>query len=176
MKFNHRDPTRHPRERVFTTQRDRLLEVVPYLKGVERVSQLSRADLADGVVQIRNEWTGSPSALPLLLRPLVPPQVLVWRDDTHWDPERWQATWSMEVPAMGPAASIVGVSRFEVDGAGSAVVVEGEFRFFPERLPQAPNMPPQMTPMFEKFVVGLIVPMVRDAGRAVARFLDDQDS
>ena len=173
MQFSSRDESKHPRDAVFATQRDRLLEVVPFLSGVERVQQLSREDRSDSVVVVRNEWTGSPSALPILLRPFVPPQVLRWRDETLWDPATWVATWSMEVPALGPAVSIHGTSRFEIVAKGSAVAVQGEFTFHPERLPRAPDMSPRMTPIFERFVVSLIVPMIRDSSRAVTRFLDD---
>ncbi len=172
MRFTHSEPTRHPRPTVFAAHRDRLLEVVPFLDTVQAVQALSRADHADGTVVLRHRWTGTPNALPALLRPMIPPQALVWEDTTTWDKGAWEARWVITLPALGPVFEVKGTNRFLETPQGCTVEVEGDVALYPDRAAELGNIPPAMLPMIERFAIALVVPLIKQSGHAVAKVLD----
>lgn len=173
MRFEVQEKAKYLREMVFATHRDRLEDIARYLPDVERVELRSRSRHATGKEQQTHLWTGSPSALPLLIRPLVPPALLQWQQVTVWDTSTWTATWTIEVPGLGAAIAANGKNVYVADGTSCRIDLDGEFSFHPERVPQLASVPTSMVPMIEKLVVGLIVPMIERTGSAVAKYLDD---
>ncbi len=172
MDFSHVERTTHPRSLVFRTHRDRLPEVIAHLDTVRAVSQRSRTEHAGGIVELSHRWEGTEAALPALIRPFVPPQLLIWHEVALWDRAQWLCEWTIEVPALGPVVTIAGVNRFDEGPTGCDVAVQGAFTFHPERIPQLPQLPPAAVPFIERFVVALILPMLRQSGRAVAALLE----
>lgn len=173
MQFEVQEQTRHPRSTVFAAHRDRIEDIARHLPDVEKIEIRSRSRHADGrEVQIQL-WTGSPSALPVMIRPLVPPALLQWRQETTWDPNAWTADWDIEVPGLGPAIVARGRHLYTDAPAGCRIELQGDFEFHPERVPQLAQVPAAAVPLVEKAVVRLIVPMIRRTGSAVAAFLDE---
>ena len=173
MRFEVRETTKYPREVVFATHRDRLEDIARYLPDVEKIDLRGRSRHAGGREQQTHLWTGSPSALPLLFRPFVPPNLLVWQQVTTWDPSTWTATWAIEVPGLGQAIVANGTNVYVDHGGSCRIDLDGDFAFHPERVPQLAAIPSSMAPMIEKVVVGLIVPMIERTGSAVAKYLDE---
>lgn len=172
MRFDVQDDAPFPRELVFRTHRDALPEIAPRMTEVERVERRGRAVTATGVITQTHRWVGHPSALPLLLRPLVPADMLRWEDESRWDPSTWTCSWRVTVPALGPMADITGTHTYTETPTGCRIALEGTFDFHPERVPQL-TLPPGAVPIVERFVVALIVPLVTKSGRAVVAYLQD---
>jgi hypothetical protein len=174
MRFEVREQTRYPRAIVFAAHRDRLEEIAAYLPDVEKVELRSRTRHAGGREVQHHWWTGSPSALPAVIRPMVPPALLQWRQTTTWDPATHTASWEIEVPGFGQAIVATGRNVYVEERGVCRIELEGDFEFHPERIPQLKAVPTAAVPLVEKGVVKLIVPMIERTGAAVARFLDDQ--
>ena len=174
MRFEVQERTTHARPAVFAASRDRLEQIVAYLEGVERVDLRSRARSAGGHEEQTYRWYGTSAALPALIRPLIPPSLLSWQQHTVWDVSRWTATWHIHVPGLGEAVQSRGTNVYHEDGAGCRIDLEGEFEFHPERVPELKGVPQAAVPMLEKFMVSLIVPLVKRSGEAVARYLTEQ--
>lgn len=172
MRFEVREQAKYPRSVVFAAHRDHLEDIVRYVADVERVELRSRSRHAGGREQQTHLWTGSPSALPVLLRPMVPSSMLTWQQVTTWDPATWTATWQIDVPGLGAAISANGTNVYAEDGGACRIDIDGDFSFHPERVPQLQSIPTAMVPMIEKVVVGMIVPMIERTGSAVAKYLD----
>jgi hypothetical protein len=173
MRFDVAETLAHPLDLVFSTHRDRLVETVPFLEEVERLECQSIVRHASGTVEQVHLWHGSPKVLPLLLRALVPAHLLQWRQHTFWDPAERVARWEIAVPGLGTAVESSGTNTYAAAGAGTRITIDGSFAFHPDRvegLSQA--IPASAVPIVERVVVGMIVPMVKRTGAAVAQLLD----
>lgn len=169
MHFSHTTTCRYAPDRLFRTYRDHLVDIAPYIASVERVQERSRTTHADGSVELAHLWFGTAQAVPVFVRPFVNPQLLQWMDHTRWHADTRIARWRIELPTLGSAVTATGTYRFEDHRKGGQVVAEGDFAIDPRALPPAFA---QAKPMIERMVVGLLEPMVADAGGAVVRWLD----
>lgn len=173
MRFTVHETVPFAPERVFTAERDELAAIVPFLSDVEGVTLRSEVTGADGDAVQVHRWLGSPRALPVFVRPMVRPELLMWDQTTRWSAGTLTATWSIVVPAMGDAVEARGTRTYQLQGRGTgcAVVVEGDITFR-TAAPGAMGVPPTAAPFVERFVVGLVVPMVGRTTVAVGRYLE----
>jgi hypothetical protein len=172
MQFSHTTTCRFSAQRLFCTYRDHLSDIAPLIRSVRRVSRHSRTDLADGRVDLVHHWHGTPDAVPAFIRPFVQPEMLRWTDTTRWDPHSLTAAWRIELPALGTAVHATGTYRFETHKTDGCVIATGDLSL------NAAMLPPAMLPakaMIEKMIIGLLEPMVADAGDAVVQWLQQQD-
>jgi len=173
VKFSVEDRTRFSRELVYTTHRDRFVEIAPTLDEVASVRRLSSSRDAKGVVVQRHDWQGSSAALPVFLRPMVPEGLLRWTDEVVWDPAAWTATWTITLPGLGPVADIRGVNRYTQLRHGCKIVLDGNVAFHAEHIPQM-KLPPGTAKIIERFVVALVVPLLKKSGKAVIATLESE--
>lgn len=173
MRFEVRETTGHPRPRVWAAHRDQLEEIVRLLPDVERVELRARSRHAGGREEQSHRWQGRPEVLPAAIRPFVPPHLLTWNQRTVWDPHTWTATWTIDVPALGPAVEAGGKNVYVEEQGLCVIALDGDFAFRPELVPQMKGIPAGAVPMVEKLVVSMIVPLVRRSGEAVARYLSE---
>ena len=173
MQFSHTTRSRFTPQELFRTYRDHLVEIAPLIGSVQRVERRSRSTLADGSVELVHLWYGTAEAVPVFIRPFVQVEMLRWLDYTRWDAHSLTASWRIELPALGEAVRAAGTYRFEADGDGGRVVAVGDLSL------NTAGLPPAMVsakPLVEKMVVGLLEPMVEDAGGAVVRWLEGRES
>lgn len=175
MDFNVTETARYPRERVFRAHRDEFCTIAARMPEVSRVTRRSRSAHADGTIEQVHRWNGAPAALPMLLRPLVPVELLEWDDESRWNPHSWRCDWKILVPGLGPMADIYGSQTYEETKAGCRMTLSGHFNFHPERVPKL-TLPPGARPIIERFIVGLIVPLLKKSGKAIVAHLDAQKS
>ena len=173
MRFEVRDTNRFPRPTVFAVHRDELEQIAASMPDVERVEVRGRSRHADGREEQITHWAGSPSALPALIRPMVPASMLQWRQTTLWDPRTYVATWTIDLPGLGGAVHATGSNRYLEAPGGTTIEVEGDFAFRPEVVPQLKSIPASAVPIVERAVVSMIVPMIERTGSAVAKYLDE---
>ena len=170
MDFSVSDDAPFPRPLVFATHRDEFETIAPRMAEVDRVRLKSQSVHADGTIEQKHEWFGHPKALPLLIRPLVPSEMLHWFGISHWNPHTFVATWTVEVPALGPMADITGKQAYVETPQGCRIDLSGSFDFHPERVPRL-KLPPGAVPVVERFIVSLIVPLLQKSGNAVVEHL-----
>ncbi len=173
MKFNLTDEIAFPRDEVFTTHRDRLVELVEYLPNVDAVDIESREE-ADGVVKLVNRWKGASSDVPAPLRPVIKPEMLTWIDRASWDGERYRCDWNITLTALPDAVTAKGFNLFLDEGDETVVQMSGEFIIHPDKVPGMPSfMAKRLAPTLEKFVVGLLQPNLKRSNKAVEEYLED---
>lgn len=173
MKFSLVDEIPHPRALVFSTHRDKLQELVPYLPNVASVATESR--VVDGaVVRLVNLWTGASTDVPAPIRPLVKPEHLTWVDRAAWDQDRWRCDWEITLTALPDAVTARGFNTFLEEGADTIIQMNGEFVIHPDRIPGVPAFVARAAgPALEKFVVGLLQPNLRKSNQAVQQWIED---
>lgn len=175
MKFSLVDEIPWPRELVFSTHRDKLLELVPYLPSVDSVVIRSRADDGD-VVRFDNLWSGASDDVPAVLRGLIKPEMLTWVDTAAWDVGRYRCDWSIDLSALPGAITARGTNSFRDEGEDTVIQMQGEFIVHPERIRGAPTfLVRKAQPAIERFVVGLLQPNLKQSNAAVAQYLEDHE-
>jgi hypothetical protein len=173
MKFSLVDEIPHPRELVFTTHRDKLPELVPYLGQVKSIEVESRTEEGP-VVRLVNRWTASDSDVPAPIRPLLKPERLTWLDKANWDMSRWRCDWEITLSALPEAVTARGSSSFLEEGAETIVQMSGEFLIHPDRVPGVPTFVAKAAaPALEKFIIGLLQPNLRKSNQAIQQYIED---
>ena len=177
MNFQWTDTLEHPRPNVWETRRDRIFDLVPHMKNVIRIERRGSERHADGIVTTHHRWYGSQEEVPILFRPIIPPEMLWWTEHTRWDPATFTCTWNIDLPVLPEVVTARGVNRYEADGKKTIVHMEGEFTVHPDKLPPVPGVPQllvrQAAPRLEAWVVHLLEPNLKEANRAVERFLSE---
>lgn len=173
MKFSLTDEIPFPRDIVFATHRDKLLELVPYLPNVKSVVVRSRA-VEDGVIKLVNVWTGTTDDVPTVIRSLIKPDMLTWVDTATWDEGRWRTDWDIDITALAGAVTARGYNTFREEDGETVLHMQGEFTIHPEKVPGVPGFVARAAaPTLERFVVGLLEPNLRKTNQAVRRYIED---
>lgn len=156
---------------MFRTHRDEIGGIAAHLPAVRSVELRSRTQHARGTLELVHRWYGTKSALPALIRPAVPQDLLVWDQRTVWDPAGWVADWTIDVFSVGGAVVCDGRNTYLEGRRGCVIEVRGDFAFRPERVPQLSGVPRAAVPVVERAVVSVIVPLIKQTGAAVAAYL-----
>lgn len=173
MKFSLVDEIPHPRELVFSTHRDKLLELVQYLPNVASVATESRTEEGP-LVKLVNIWTGASGEIPAPVRPLMRTEHLMWVDRATWDTDRWRVDWEITLSAVPEAVSARGFNTFLEEGNETIIQMNGEFLIHPERVAGVPTfVARRAAPALERFVVGLLQPNLRRSNQAVQQYIED---
>ena len=175
MKFQLAERTHFDTDLMFKTHRDDLLALVPYMTLVERIRAEGREQRADGTMVLTHRWLCTKEAVPAMIRPMIPPNMLVWIGRATWNPHRRTCSWTIEIPGLGPAVSIHGVHSYLADGTGTQVELAGDFAIHAEKIP---NLPPMITgPMvaaIERYITHVIVGVMKATHQAVIAYLEDR--
>jgi hypothetical protein len=171
MKFRSESTISHPREAVFAAYRDRLPEVVSYLEDISAVNVLQREE-AGAVVKLHNEWVSS-REIPKIAQSILKPEHLRWDDHAAWDGAAWRCSFEIKTRAFRENVRCTGTNTFLVQGAGTKVVLEGEFSVSLKDVPGVPWMlAGTIVPQIEKFIIALIQPNLEKVNQALGKFLD----
>lgn len=174
MKFSLVDEIPHPRDLVFSTHRDKLVDLVPYLLNVQSVVVESRVVEGD-LVKLTNLWTGASDDVPAPIRPLLRPEHLTWVDRAVWDGAKYRTDWEITLTALPEAVVARGFNTFLEEGGETVIQMNGEFLIRPDRIPGIPAFVAKAAaPAFERFVVGLLQPNLRRSNSAVRQYIEDQ--
>ena len=173
MKFHIVDEIPYERELVFSTHRDKLLELVPYFGNIDKIEVPSR-DEEDGIVRFENMWYGKSGDIPAPLRPILSADRLKWLDRAEWDENNWRCQWEIEIPVLPGAITARGMNRFRDEGGETVIEMNGEFIVHADKVPGIPTFAAKrILPILERFIVAQLEPNLRNANRAVERYIDD---
>lgn len=171
MKFRSESTINHPREAVFAAYRDRLSEVIRYLDDISAVNVLAR-DEAGAVVKLHNEWVSN-REVPKVAQSIIKPEHLRWDDHASWDASAWRCGFEIKTRAFRENVRCVGTNTFLEVGAGTKVVLEGDFEVNLKDVPGVPRfLAGTIIPQIEKFIIALIQPNLEKVNQAVGQYLD----
>ncbi len=177
MEFQLTEHSRFDPDLMFRTHRDDLQALVPYMTAVERVRAEGREQRADGTCVLTHRWVCTPEAVPPMIRPMIPPNMLVWIGRATWNPHTRSCAWEVSIPGLGPAVSVTGVHRYQDAAPGTRVELERPPAIHAAKLP---NLPPiisaPIVSAIERFITQVIVNVMKATHRAVIAYLDDQTS
>jgi hypothetical protein len=162
----------YPRDLVFRTYRDKLLELVPYLPNIRGIEQRSRED--DGPrTKLVNVWKGG-GDIPKVARAVLSEKMLMWTDHAAWDESAWLCHWRMEAHSFTEAVHAEGDNRFLEADTSCILRIVGELTIDGRKLPVPRFLAGTVGPAVEKFLAGMIRPNLTEVSRGVERYLAAQ--
>ena len=174
MKIKSISILKHPRAEVWTTIRDRLPEVVPFIEDIESVTVQSREKTPDGVVRLVNVWRAKPK-LPAIVNNYIKPEMLAWTDRAEYQAKKFECAWRTEPHFFTERIKCSGVTRYEpaLGGRGTKVTFEGDLELSVHNLPGVPAIfESTLARGLETFVTALIPKNFRNLIEAVGHLLD----
>ena len=166
-------------DRVYTTIRDRLSDLVPYLPAVDEITELERDGKSNGSTRIVLEWIGNSQLLPSLAKPFWKPAMTTWTDYAVWtdgDPPRTE--WRFEPKRFRRLFTCEGTNRFEaVDADRTAFRLSGDLHVYPERIPGIPKfLARKLKPSITGFVIKRIKPNLMQVPEALTAFFAEDST
>jgi hypothetical protein len=163
-----------PREVVFSTYRDEIDKLLPYLPNVRSIDRKSRKD-AGAVVELVNEWRGG-GDIPAAIRAVLHDSVLEWTDYATWKADAHRCDWRTETHAFTEAVRCQGSTLFLDDGTGkTALEIRGSLDVDAKRIRGIPSfLAGKLGRAVEEFLVGKIRSNLVDTARGVAKYLEQR--
>ncbi len=160
-----------PRDRVFSTYRDDILQLVPYLSNVRSIEIKSRKDNGP-VVEMVNEWYGG-GEIPAAVRAVISESMLSWTDYAIWNATSMECEWRIETRAFTEAVHCAGRNAFVDDGAGGTTLqVRGTLDIDPKKLRGVPGfLAGKIARGVESFLVERIQSNLVDTAKGLSAYL-----
>ncbi len=158
-------------DEVYVIIRDQLVSLVPFLDNVAAISELERAPNAGGQ-HVLNRWRADAGQVPSLIRGFLKPEMLEWLDHADWNDEGKYVDWRIESAVMKGLYSCTGRNRVVADGSDVRIVIGGELKVDPGRIPGLPRiLAGRIVPALESYLVDRMKPNMASLGTGVTRFL-----
>lgn len=125
-----------PRSLVYATYCDQLVELVPYMPNVRRITLLSRREAGSNIYTV-NEWHGG-SEIPAAARVLLSEDMLSWTEYNTWNQADLTVEWRIETHAFTEAVKCSGKNRFLQDGNTTVIESRGELVIDPKQIKGVP--------------------------------------
>lgn len=159
----------YPLPLVFSTYRDRLAEIVPYLPNIESIQVKERSD-DENISYLVNAWT-SKSDIPTLVQKFLKTNAFRWTDRAEWNASQWICSWSVQTEVFPGLVECWGTTSFVDASSATCIRIDGELHLYLEKLHVPRFLANTLRPLIEKFVVNSLKPNLLSAGEGVGKFL-----
>lgn len=160
-----------PRALVYTTYRDKLVELVSYLPNVRRIEVKSR-HREDGLIHFVNEWYGG-GEIPIIARAFLDEAMLSWTDLATWNESEFKSEWHLRTHAFTEAVYCVGTHRFQEANDGTLIESNGELVIDPRQLKGVPQLlAGKVGQIVEDFLSQKIAPNLLQVSEGVRQYLE----
>ena len=174
-KIDIKDTVTYDRDTVYTTFRDNLVELLPYLPTVKAIEQKSYDRADDTTVNIVNVWHAADEDIPAVASKFIKPEMLMWTDTATWRDDEYSVEWDMEVGFMQAAVSCTGKTTYSQKGDQTQVHILGDLKVDAKQIPGVPRLlAGKVGDAVEKFVVKMITPNMTEVNRGVEEYLATQ--
>ena len=160
-----------PRNIVFATYRDHLVELVPYLANVREITITSRVEAGD-LVKFVNLWKGG-GEIPAVVRKFLSAELLQWDDLATWNASDFTCDWQTIVPSFKDAVDARGHNTFIERRPGvTTLTISGNLKVDAAKVKGVPRiLAGTVGPAIEAFLVATIKPNLVAVARGVEKFL-----
>lgn len=164
-----------PRALVYSTYRDRLLELVPYMPNIRQIELKTRQENGSQVEMV-NEWHGG-GEIPAAARAILDESMLSWTEQALWDESLYTTDWRIQTHAFTDAVSCTGKNRFIDQPNGTLIQSRGELSIDPSKIREVPQFLAGMVgKVVEDFLGKKIEPNLQQMSEGVRRYLEQQTS
>ena len=171
-----KDTVAHPREVVFSTFRDHLEELVPYLPDIRDIKVEERDQVDEDTVKAVNLWKAKDEDIPRLASKFIKPEMLQWTDYATWRADSWTCDWDMKVGFLQDAIDCKGTNRYVArDDGTTEIIIEGDLTVDASKIPGVPRLVAgKVGSAVEGFVVKMITPNLKDVNRGLEKYLAEK--
>ena len=162
-----------PRDLVYATYRDKLIELLPYLPDVRGVTIKSRRDEGAKIYCVY-EWHGG-GEIPMAARAILNESMLSWTEHDLWNEAEFGLEWRIETHAFTAAVSCAGKNRFIADGNTTVIESRGELKIDPTQIKGVPSfLANGVARVVEDFLGKKIEPNLRQMSEGVRHYLETE--
>lgn len=162
-----------PRHLVFSTYRDKLVDMVPYFQNVRKIEIKSRKD-SGPIVEFVNIWHGG-GEIPTAARAFISDAMLSWTDIAKWDETNWTCYWRIETHAFTEAVTCQGENKFVEDATGTSLQIRGSLSIDAAKVKGVPGfLATKVGKTVEEFLAERIRPNLLEASAGVRAYLEAQ--
>jgi hypothetical protein len=160
-----------PRERVFTTYRDRLIDLTDFLPNIRSIRVTKREEVGDEV-RLVNEWTGG-GDIPKAALAVLKDGTFRWTDYATWKASSHTVEWRTEVGAFPGVVQSSGFNRFVEMHHATRLEIRGVLVCDASKLPGVPRMlANSLNGPVERFLVGQVQVNLTEVAKGVGRLLE----
>ena len=160
-----------PRPLVFSTYRDKLVELVEFMPNIRRIEVTSRED-SDDMVRLVNEWHGG-GEIPSAARMVLSESMLSWTDYATWNEKEWTCEWRIETHSFKEAVDCHGKNRFVSDGDSTKLEIRGTLEIDAKKIKGVPKLlSKQVSRTVTDFLIKKITPNRVEASDGLRRYLE----
>lgn len=160
-----------PLDRVFSTYRDRLTDLVEFLPNIRGIEVKSRKDEPDKV-ELVNLWTGG-GDIPKVARAVLSESMLRWTDYATWHEATHLVDWRTDVHAFPGAVKSSGQNRFVATEKGTRLEIRGDLTCDSSKVPGVPRLfAKTVNAAAEKLLVGQVGVNLLEVGKGVGKLLE----
>lgn len=168
------DEVAYDRQKVFSTFRDELVELIPHLPDVKKITVKEREQVDENTVKVVNLWEAQAEEVPRIARSFIKPEMLKWTDYATWRQDAWECDWQMEVGFLTDAVTCEGTTYYRQKGEGrTEIAIKGKLEVDAAQIPGVPRLGAgKIGSAVEGFVVKLITPNLTNVNRGLERYLE----
>ena len=176
MKLEITEHFNYPPEKVFKTFRDKLKEYVKYASNVTSAQLKERKELDEHRIKTRMVWKGS-GQIPWIVRPILKPDMIKWKDEVIWDEKKCGWTWKIESFYFNEFIKCEGKwSVLKVGKEKSKIKLDGIFEVYIPHFPGVPDAIAQRAgKIIEGFIGRYLKPNLGEVAKAVKKFLEEEE-
>jgi len=165
----------YTRDRVFTTYRDRLTDLLPFLPNIRGLVIKSREEREGNEVYLVNEWKGG-GEIPSAARAFLSESMLAWTDHATWKTTDGICEWRTDVHAFPGALLCSGFNRFvELPGGQTRIEFRGALTCDASKVPGVPKLLARsVNGTVEKIFVGKIGQNLLSVGQGIGKLLEKE--
>ncbi len=173
MDFRAETTVEGPRDAVYKVNRDKLVELVPYLPNVIKIEVTNREE-KDGKIKLVNVWHGG-GEIPAAVRSFLASGI-AWTDYAEWDESKWQVAWRSESHSFKNAVDSRGHNEFlELGPKRSMIRIIGKIDVDAAKVPGVPRLlAGKIGKLIESFLVKQIQDNLTEVGKGVERYLREK--
>jgi hypothetical protein len=162
-----------PREMVFRTYRDRLVDCQPYLPNVKSIEVKQRAD--DGAItRLFNVWRAR-GEIPKIAQSIIKPEMLAWDDHAVWDESALTTEWRIETHMMRDHVKCGGKNVYTIDGDATVLTIDGDLTIDLRGVKGVPSfLAKAIAPAVEQVIVAMIKPNLLEVAKGVGKLLEKE--
>ena len=164
----------YPRERAFSTYRDELPLLVPYLPNVKKIDVQETEDAPggqDNCIRKLNIWHAN-ADIPKLAQAVIKPDMLSWEDHALWDGENWTCEWRVKTHFFSERVTCKGKNKFLEQGGETILQIRGDLDIDFTGLPGVPRLiSKKVSSVLERFVVALLTPNLTSVSDGLNHYL-----
>lgn len=162
-----------PRSIVYATYRDKLNELIPYMRNVRSINTKSR-EVKNGSLVCVNEWHGG-GEIPAVARTILSEEMLSWTEYNTWDDSSYKVNWKIETHAFTEAVHCAGENQFLDRNGATLVKSRGKLEIDAKQIKGVPFfISKQIANLVEDFLSQKIEPNLKEMGEGVQQYLETQ--